>query len=74
MTIPVYCELGETCTVFDGHIARKHLEHHLAMSLHDRTATDTLTRYFETWHRDISDTINLRSGGPVLIVPKEWFA
>jgi hypothetical protein len=74
MTMPVYCELDESCTTFDGHIARKHLERHLAMSLRNWIETDPLSRYFAAWHRDITEAINIHPRGPVFIVPQKWFA
>jgi hypothetical protein len=74
MTIPVYCELDESCRSFDGHIARRHLEPHLAMSLHARIETDPLPHLFAAWHRDFSDAISIHPRGPIFIIPKKWFA
>jgi hypothetical protein len=74
MTIQVYCELDESCKVFDGHIARKHLERHLAMSLHDWRETDSLSQNFTAWHRVNNDAININPRGAVFLVPQEWFA
>jgi hypothetical protein len=59
MTMPVYCELDESCRTFDGHIARRHLEHHLAMSVDKRIEADPLSQLFAAWHRSFSDRINI---------------
>jgi hypothetical protein len=74
MTMPVYCELDESCPTFDGHIARRHLERHLAMSIRALIETDPLSHLFAAWHRDHSDAIKIHPCGPIFIVPKKWFA
>lgn len=74
MTMSVYCDLDESCPTFDGHIARTHLERHLAMNLHAPIETDPLSYLFTAWHRELSDAINVHPRGPIFIVSQKWFA
>jgi hypothetical protein len=74
MTIGQYVTLDESESRFDGHIARKHLEDHLAMGQVALKTDLVIARHFEKWLNDHSDTISLHPRGPIFLVPPKWFA
>ncbi|MBT4141111.1 MAG: hypothetical protein HOE48_24600 [Candidatus Latescibacteria bacterium] len=74
MTMDQYVTFDESETRFDGHIARKHLEDHLAMRRVYLGTDSAIEQQFEKWLKRYSDVITLHPRGPIFLVPPTWFA
>lgn len=74
MTVDQYVTFDERESRFDGHVARKHLEKHLAMKRISLDTDSTIEQQFEHWLKKYSDAITLHPRGPIFLVPPTWFA
>ena len=68
MTVDFYVTLDESETRFDGHLARNHLERHLAMKTRKSDEVPEIRSDFERWHQQYRNHITIHAEGPVFLV------
>lgn len=74
MTIDRYVTYDESEPRFDGHVARLHLEQHLAMRPETPETAPDIARQFGRWLDGVQDAIGLHPRAPVFLTPPDWFA
>jgi hypothetical protein len=74
MRIEEYVTYDESEPRFDGHIARRHLERHLAMHEEVAELASAITQHFERWLDGVHDAVRVHPRGPKFLVPPRWFA
>ena len=72
MTVAFYVTLGEDRR-FDGHAAQSHLVTRLGMRALPADAAPEIEEHFREWLMQQQETVAVHPGGPVFIVPPEWF-
>lgn len=73
MTVPLYVQIPWDEPIFDGKIARKHLENHLAMRLIKPENGSEVYRKFINWCQKFQEYVSTPTDGVFILVPPEWY-
>ncbi len=73
MNIPLYVQIPWNESLFDGKLARTHLEKHFGMQLIDLRNNLSLQLKFENWYQKNSESLILSQAGTFVLSPPEWY-
>jgi len=68
MTIPLYSEIDQNVSIFDGQKARLHLTKNLGFSLIHANEDEKIIKYVNEWMRSLDKIVNVAQDGPLFII------
>jgi len=68
MTIPLYSEIDQNISIFDGQKARLHITKNLGFSLMHANEDEKITTYFNKWMKSLEKILNVSTDGPWFII------